>query len=909
MRADLTDDVLIIANPGTGKTTALATRVAELLAEGAKEEDILCITFTEKAAQEMKNKIASVVKDKKLTHAKPHKIDVHTFHSYAYSYLQDHGEPSDHAGNNVIRYSIFKSFEKNKAFNYGKEYLISEIVPKCENAIRYLKSFGILPGDIDIKEAGKILAMVYKEEEISNVTEEEISKFMGYFVDAFKDYETEKDTEGKYIDYNDMLLHFIKKYDKSAKHYKFVLVDELQDVNELEAEIAVNSGDSLFLVGDRKQAIFGFQGGGVRNFKEFMKRKGMKSETKTLNYRSYQEILDYSKTHFLSNTTDKSYGDELKGLKSSKPGKGKVCVIVSKDPEKAAIAKLTDLLNRDKKDTEKTYAIITRTNGQIIDISKSLDSKGIDYSTTVGGYTSDVAKNEIISYLRGLLYNDPEAIQAALFTPFAGVTLKEAFEISEKMEKKDMEYAEKHAKGFFADRNGLTIDKIPKLFQERMMPIALSIGKEYYLTATAIYNSAVEYFGFAKAPNARSFFDYLAITEEDYEPIEKKHRVTLTTVHKAKGLEFDTVIYAPKNMRDKISFIDAVVYSIIKAAKGIDIRDELEEEHLRVDFVAFTRAKSELYIAAKDRQAEDYQLDGLCDSETYEADEEKEPLSWKYDEAYALFVNGRHEDAKKLLVTQEKWLMDVIRGYFQKKDRLSFSLVEAAQSPYEFLKNDILRLREYRAEALQTGTQVHEFAERMFKTGLKDEDVPEEYKKFVENIRSIDSTIKSKYNAKQIDAEHSVIEDIKSMFGDLGVAATFKANIDAIYEIADPKGGPKYLILDYKTDRSAAYSADHRRQLAVYRKIYAVEKGIDEKDILVALGFVGLRGNINTGKMGCLLDEKQPEARQFKTFAGHVGEFVAYKKDPKEFVKALLNEGSNEPLYARIAAQISVENK
>ena len=146
------------------------------------------------------------------------------------------------------------------------------------------------------------------------------------------------------------------------------------------------------------------------------------------------------------------------------------------------------------------------------------------------------------------------------------------------------------------------------------------------------------------------------------------------------------------------------------------------------------------------------------------------------------------------------------------------------------------------------------------------------------------------------------------MFGDLGVAATFKANIDAIYELSDSADGAKYLILDYKTDKSAAYSAEHRRQLAVYKKIYAVEKGINEKDIVVALGFVGLRGNINTGKMDCLLDEKHPEARQFKTFAEHLGEFVTYKKDPREFVKALLAEGSNEPLYARIAAQISAES-
>ena len=261
---DSAQDTLVVANPGTGKTTALAGQVVKLLKEGAKEEDILCITFTTKAAEEMRQRVSRAIRESGID-AKPQNIDIHTFHSYAFDYLQERGEEREVATNNYTRYSIYRSFKSLEAMNYQDDYIIGEIVPKCENAIRYLKSFGILPEQIRLHEAEKELEKVYEEEEIANISIEENKKFLEYFVNAFSSYEHEKNSSGRYLDYNDMLMEFVKRYDRKARHYKFVLVDELQDVNELEADIAVASGDSLFLVGDRKQAIFGFQGGSVEN--------------------------------------------------------------------------------------------------------------------------------------------------------------------------------------------------------------------------------------------------------------------------------------------------------------------------------------------------------------------------------------------------------------------------------------------------------------------------------------------------------------------------------------------------------------------------------------------------------------------------------------------------------------------
>jgi DNA helicase-2/ATP-dependent DNA helicase PcrA len=70
-------------------------------------------------------------------------LAIHTFHSYAYDYLKNKGEEYNVISNNILRFSIFKTFEKLNVFNYSEEYVISDIIPKTENAIRYLKSFGI----------------------------------------------------------------------------------------------------------------------------------------------------------------------------------------------------------------------------------------------------------------------------------------------------------------------------------------------------------------------------------------------------------------------------------------------------------------------------------------------------------------------------------------------------------------------------------------------------------------------------------------------------------------------------------------------------------------------------------------------------------------------------------------------
>ncbi len=889
-RGAIGESVLIIANPGTGKTTRLADRVVELLKAGASEKDILCITFTTKAAQEMREKIAERLKASGLDGVKVQDIAIHTFHSYAYDYLQSIDKEYSIVGNNILRYSIYKSFEANNALNYSLDYILSDIVPKTENAIRYLKSFGILPSAINLRDAERELKAIYKEEEIQNITIEENIKFLEYFKKAFEDYERLK-PEG-YIDYNDMLIKFIKKYDSSKRHYRYVLVDELQDVNELEAEIALRSGDVLFLVGDRKQSIFGFQGGSTRNFDKFM-GNGIRTESLKTNYRSADEILDYAKAAFVSNAHDESYSKELEGLHSGKTG-GKVKLFVADRPEIAAVKLAIGLAGAGN------TAIITRTNSQLISISRILDSKGVDYTSTISNATSNGAKREIIKFLRGLMYDNKEDVLNALITPFSGVQLKEALEIAEKAQNEKSDLNHSATLPFFKMKESLkSIEDLQRIFADVIMPISLSIGKDYFVTASALANNVREFFETVGKLNREDLFHFLAVTEEDYEPIGKPSNLVLTTAHKAKGLEFDNVIYVPKTTSERFSFIDAIVYAIIKSSFGIDIRRELEGEESRIDFVAFTRARQSLHIVVTPKLEKRYYVDGLSEKAELATDDEPEPLNRNYDKAYAMFVAGRRDDASALLKRHDTWLLDMISTYFKKLDRLSFSLVEAARDPYGFMKSYILKLPVI-SRQLSLGARVHKIAEGLFNGTLNENELDEVERKYFENIRRINAQIIKEYGARQIAAEEKIDAAAGSIFRSVD-SVTITGTVDAVYECVDGRR----LIIDYKTDKTTDYLGEHKRQLSVYRKLYANKNKIDEKKIVTAVAYIGLSGKINTGRLDYMLEEVKPSEIIDKNVEKSFQNIMKYKKDPDTFIKDLLESKGDEMLLSMLKSEIT----
>ena len=493
---DSKKDTIVVSNPGTGKTTTLSLKVLKLLDEKVNPEDILCITFTEKAKKEMFDAIYEKGKGK-FSDAEIMKINIHTFHSFAYNYLLDAGMISgDIVGNNLMRFSILNSFEKNQALNYGKEYIISEIVPKTENSIRYIKSFGLTPDKIDIKKATTTLEKIF-DEKSSTYTMNELKAFLKYFVEAYQDYEKSK---LKAIDYSDMLLMFKEKF--RGNKFQYVLVDEMQDMNEIEAEIATMVAENLFLVGDAKQAIFGFQGGSVKNFQKFMKTCDEKMLS--INRRSSQQILDYSKQHFLNGTSNKEmFEKELSVFKAL--GTGEIPKIFSTS---AHLSKILEIIENNP---DKSVGIITRTNGQIIKISKFLDSNNIEYSSTSSQASTHLAKNEIQSFIKGLLSERMEDKISATFTIFAPYTLKEAFEFSKAFKAKEFEKLSKIKSWGLK----LARDELDQMFNDLILPMCISKGPEWFSAATTAKQEIDEYLTF-ETPTLDGLFDFIAIGEESH---------------------------------------------------------------------------------------------------------------------------------------------------------------------------------------------------------------------------------------------------------------------------------------------------------------------------------------------------------------------------------------------------------
>ena len=891
------EDTIVVSNPGTGKTFTLALKVMELLQSNVEPEDILCITFTEKAQKEMFEKISSLAKERKIPISKILKIKIQTFHSFALRYLKEVGLISGNIiGNNFLRFSILESFVANQALNYGKGYIISDIVPKVENATRYMKNFGVTPDKIDLGDAEDELKKLHDEDR-SSITMDEMKAFLRYFVEAYKHYEDSK-TRNADIDFADLLLMFVEKF-RGAK-IPYVLVDEMQDMNKTEAEMVKSIvGKRLFLVGDAKQAIFGFQGGSIKNFQDFTQtcKRLFLSE----NWRSTNEILDYSKNYFLSSTGQRArYEEELKKFSSAR--KGSVPKVFS------TVGYLSKILCLIEENKGKEIGIITRTNKQIIEISKHLDINNIEYTATSSQATSLDARSSTITFIKALISNDSADKVSATFTAFSPYSLREAFDFSTALEKKDYKQIAKINLGT-AD---LTRDSLDRLFLEKIYPLCVSKGSEWFTTAVSIKSQIDEYLTVSN-PTLEALLDFLAIGEEVEVERSKKAEITLTTVHKAKGREFDIVIALPSSSTHPYSFIDTIVTSIFES-KGIDLKDEITEESIRVNFVAFTRAKKELNIITDLTHALDFHIENLSDLEVDDVTDTRTSsvLDYHLTEAYSLFLGGKFTEAEKLLKSEDPWLMERIVSYFKNVDHFSWSSVMTHTD--EFLMKNILGVNSYSrrfgggsGEGAKFGNEVHPAFEKILKNKAKPEDFSGDVKRALKNGLSALKDLENDYpGLKLVDTEIDVTLPLKSVVKYKHDDLQFKGKIDALY-----KHDSGYLEVDWKSSKNDSDTdvAVYKRQLSVYKKMYSIDKKIPEDKITTCLTYVALRGNISTGRFGWSKYIGSRDAQVFKTFEKHLQKVLEWRKDPKKFIKEFIDVQVQEPLILILQQKLKKEIK
>ncbi len=862
-------DLLIRAGPGTGKTRELIRRIIELVKDkGVDPSKILCITYTNSAVEEIRQRL------RKELDTDGSKVEVHTFHSFALSQLDQ--TDLEMIDDTVKKFVIYRSLVDRNVFSYSENYLQKNFLESIVSLIDYLRCYDVTVDKIEQHKREIIDRLTSLEKkEHGSYTVEDYKNFLNHLINVYKDYESFK-TENGYYDYTDMLYMFIKQHKETVFDYDYVFVDELQDANILEAKvvrIAANKYNNkretqLFLVGDAKQSIFGFQGGSLVNFKEFGEECDEVREL-TKNYRSYQKIIDYSAEFLAKNSENRKMIEEAKNLRAvHRESEGEVYYkLVNEDNRFAMIKHIVE--NRG----ENTVGIITRTNAQAEEISEYLTEQGISHSCSAPMTGSQIVKEGVINLLDAIFhYYDPGKLAKGLSSPFSGVNMCELIRAYAEARKNgrpltfaDIEKNESFRR--FVDMVKLIDYKrgeerdftknLKTLFERYVLPVSVAFGESGMLTSIKLYNAIITY---CKHPGTVKPYDillYLSLVDVSEEKRFTNEEVSVLTAHKAKGLTYDIVVYLPSVTRSKYRLVENIGHAILSSINPKYDKEEIDEESVRVDYVAFTRARKKLFILLPDKKnIKDRYVLSSIDEYTYDPGSDGGRPDKRFELSYGLlfshmvdYLNG-NEDEDALLNTLrsfksrcqsghngwiKQWLSDRLKEEFR-----TVSYSSLTSSPVDILIR-LFGISEESNQAMDLGSKIHRFYYHMFKNKKQPETDDEKF--WFDRWTVCFNELKtSDPKITQIDAECPIVinrEDIEEIFGYCpDWVEGLKGRIDALFK------GNDLWIVDYKTGRSENNS-EYRPQLMLYRELYAKTNGIPSDRIRLALFYVLLRRPVN----------------------------------------------------------------
>lgn len=571
---------LVLAGAGSGKTKVLTERIIKLIDTGVSPYNILAITFTNKAAKEMKDRISIKLDDFS------DNIYVGTFHSF---------------GLKVIR-------ENYKDLGFDRN--ISIIDREDMNSIikKILKEL-----DVDVK----LVPIKYVINKISfakneNLSPEEYSKFMKGYIDekvikVYSKYVSVLKSNNS-VDFDDLLVLPLKLFkqnneilEKYQNHYKYILVDEYQDTNTVQYELCkvlASKYKNIFVVGDIDQSIYGWRGANFENILNFEKDyKDSKLIILEENYRSTKNILDAANSVVKHNVKRKE-----KNLVSTKDIGEKIKYIrccSEIDEAKTVVDEIKKIVLSGKKYSD--IGILYRTNAQSRVIEEALLKENIPYKV-VGSYYFYNRKEikDLIAYLT-LIYNpkDNESLERIINVPKRKIGNKTIEKIREKANELGISMFEAIEDGTALDFKNVILklmeesknvnlsDLIDKILEYTGMKSELeSIGgidSEIRLENLQEFKSIALAFEERGIYSLEEFLENIALVSDFGQYKDTEDCVNVMTLHSAKGLEFDVV------------FLTGMEENVFPHFRSVDNEDELEEER-RLCYVGITRAKEKLYL-------------------------------------------------------------------------------------------------------------------------------------------------------------------------------------------------------------------------------------------------------------------------------------------------------------------------
>lgn len=584
--------VLVIAGAGAGKTKVIAHRILHLIKEGIAPENILAITFTNKAAKEMQERVEKIIfEDKKLNfpahfHSRPF---VSTFHSLGVHIIKENA----------------RLIGLTRHFNISDRSDSSKMIRDC------LKSLDIDPKQF---EPGKILTIISKQK--GNLIEMEdysVEKQKGFTLSAvvamvWPLYE-QKLAEEKSLDFDDLLLKsylILKKHkdilEKYQNIWKYVLVDEYQDTNKVQYEtvkLLAEKNRNIFVVGDVDQNIYSWRGADIENLLNF---ETDYPEAKVIlleeNYRSTQTILAVANDVIKKNKLRKE-----KNLFTKNDVGEKVSFLrTTNETEEARFVaqKSKELIANGINSRE--IAVLYRANFQSRAIEEAFMIEDVPYQVLGTKFFERKEVKDILSYLKASL--NPESlsdIKRIINVPARGVGKVTVLKIfSDKSRKLDgLPAAMKEKVNNFYK----LLEKIKKeigekkpsevikfIIKETGLELELQKGndedKERLENMRELATFAVKYDALPKPEGIEKLLEESALAT-DQDSLEKNEKaVKLMTVHASKGLEFDYVF---------ITGLEQNLFPHQSIGTEQKTPQDLEEER-RLFYVALTRARKKLFL-------------------------------------------------------------------------------------------------------------------------------------------------------------------------------------------------------------------------------------------------------------------------------------------------------------------------
>ena len=586
--------ILIFAGAGSGKTRVLAYKIAYLLDQGiVVPEDVLAVTFTNKAAAVMRERVTRLIKEK---HAP---LNIGTFHSICARILRNDIKHLGFTSDFAI-YDATDQVALLKVVMADMGVPKNSIIPKtARNRISYYKN-KLIAHDVAMKSARTIQDRT--------------------IVDIYKVYQKAL-KKNNALDFDDLLNYPLEIFEnhpgilgKYRKKWKYILVDEYQDTNRAQfllVKMLAEKHKQICVVGDDDQSIYGWRGADIRNILDFGKAfPNCEVFTLEENYRSTQQILTAA-TAVVENNEDRAD----KNL-SAIHGEGENLGLIETHDEMEEADAVISALEKEIKINKRTFndfAILYRTNAQSRALEDSFRRNGIPYKI-VGGtrfYERKEVKN-LLGYLR-LIVNlkDTISLRRVINFPPRGIGLKtvdkcvlqatkdkkELFDVLNNPEPINIRGKQGESLVNFHDLIKKYNDLLTKINASELVRALVDEteilkyykrqdtieDQERYANVMEVLNSVDEFMERNPGSLLHDFLEEVSLLTDIDEWNEDENHVTMMTVHSAKGLEFPVV------------FVTGLEDGLFPLSGALSERNLMEEER-RLFYVALTRAQQMVYL-------------------------------------------------------------------------------------------------------------------------------------------------------------------------------------------------------------------------------------------------------------------------------------------------------------------------